>query len=89
MSENNVVKEPEDNHTTKPALPNKKKWGQFYTTNHEYILQNMSIPDDITEIVEPFTGNGNLLDFIDKKNTVLNVMILNPKTNIQFNKTLY
>jgi hypothetical protein len=44
----------------------KKQFGQFYTTNYAYILQNMYIPDSIIDIVEPFAGNGDLLNFIDK-----------------------
>ena len=32
----------------------KKALGQFYTTNNEYILQNITIPDDIVDIIEPF-----------------------------------
>jgi hypothetical protein len=44
---------------------NKKKLGQFYTTNYEYILQNMSIPDGIKSIIEPFAGKGDLIDFIN------------------------
>jgi hypothetical protein len=39
----------------------KQKLGQFYTTNYEYILQNLNIPKNITKIIEPFTGNGDLL----------------------------
>lgn len=38
--------------------------GQYFTTNYEHILQNLSIPEDITNIVEPFTGNGDLLNFL-------------------------
>jgi hypothetical protein len=26
----------------------------------------MNIPDNITDIIEPFAGNGDLLNFIDK-----------------------
>ena len=37
---------------------------QFYTTNYEYILSNMSIPNNIETIIEPFVGNGHLLGFI-------------------------
>lgn len=48
---------------------NKKKLGQFYTTNHEYILQGMKIPENIRVIIEPFAGNGDLIDFIKKNNT--------------------
>jgi hypothetical protein len=43
------------------------KLGQFYTTNYEHILQNMCIPNNITNIIEPFAGNGDLLNFINNK----------------------
>jgi len=43
---------------------NKKKYGQFYTTNYEYILKNMYIPENITNIIEPFAGNCDLIKFI-------------------------
>ena len=45
----------------------KKQLGQFYTTNYEYILSNMKIPDNINHIIEPFVGNGDLLNFIENK----------------------
>ena len=44
---------------------NKRVLGQFYTTNYAYILQNMRIPEGIHRILEPFAGNGDLLNFID------------------------
>jgi hypothetical protein len=49
------------------AINSKQKLGQFYTTNYEYILQNLYIPENITKIIEPFTGNGDLLNFIKDK----------------------
>ena len=56
-----------------PIPINKKKnkitkqiLGQFYTTNQEYILQGMNIPNNIKNIIEPFTGNGDLITFIEK-----------------------
>ena len=42
----------------------KKKLGQFYTTNQEYILQGINIPENIKNIIEPFTGNGDLLHLL-------------------------
>ena len=45
---------------------NKSKLGQFYTTNYNYILQNFVIPIDVSSIIEPFAGNGDLLNFIQK-----------------------
>jgi len=44
---------------------NKKQLGQFYTTNYKHILQNMYIPNDTSNIIEPFAGNGDLLCFLD------------------------
>ena len=46
----------------------KKKLGQFYTTNHAYVLKNMYIPDNIDIIIEPFCGNGDLLYFLNNTN---------------------
>lgn len=55
-------------------MNNKKILGQFYTTNHEYILQNMIIPDEIINIIEPFAGNCDLVNFIEKdKNKKYNI----------------
>jgi len=45
----------------------KQKLRQFNTTNYEYILQNLNIPENIIKIIEPFTGNGDLLNFIKNK----------------------
>ena len=49
------------------AINIKQKLGQFYTTNYDYILQNLYIPENIITIVEPFAGNGDLLNFIKNK----------------------
>lgn len=45
----------------------KKELGQFFTTNYNYILQGMEIPSSITNIIEPFAGDGDLLKFIKDK----------------------
>jgi hypothetical protein len=42
----------------------KQELGQFYTTNYNYILQNITIPQDVSTIIEPFAGNCDLLNFI-------------------------
>lgn len=42
---------------------NKKQLGQFFTTNYKYILQNFQI-DNECNIIEPFAGNCDLLNFI-------------------------
>lgn len=57
----------------------KKKLGQFYTTNYNYILQNISIPDNIKDIIEPFAGNGDLLNFIDKSKYNIECYDIDPK----------
>ena len=46
----------------------KTNLGQFYTTNYDYILQNMLIPAGVSTIIEPFAGNCDLLNFINDKN---------------------
>jgi hypothetical protein len=43
----------------------KKSLGQFYTTNSEYILQNLKLPDNI-QVVEPFVGQGDLVRWVEK-----------------------
>ncbi len=49
-------------------MTTKQKLGQFYTTNYDYILQNMTIPVNVKNIIEPFAGSGELLKFIKEKN---------------------
>ena len=57
----------------------KQLLGQYYTTNYAYILQNMIIPSDITHIVEPFAGNGDLLQFIDSSKYTITSYDIDPK----------
>ena len=52
---------------------NKQILGQFYTTNQEYILQGMNIPNNIKNIIEPFTGNGDLITFVEEEQEKNNV----------------
>ena len=61
----------------------KKKLGQFYTTNNEYILQNLNIPDNINNIIEPFAGQGDLLNYLEKYNKNFNIECydIDPKNN--------
>lgn len=48
---------------------NKKKKGQFYTTNSSYILDGFpKPPDSIRCIIEPFTGKGDIIEWIKKQN---------------------
>ena len=65
-------------------MNNKKKLGQFYTTNYEYILNGLYIPDNIKKIIEPFAGNGDLLNFINN-----NVEIEKELYDIEPKKRLY
>jgi hypothetical protein len=51
----------------KKTKEKKSKLGQFFTTNYTYILQNMFIPKGVGKIIEPFCGNGDLLNFIKNK----------------------
>lgn len=62
-------------------MSNKKKLGQFFTTNYEYILQNLNIPDNIVKIIEPFAGDCHLINFI-KKSCDLELYDIEPKKEI-------
>lgn len=58
----------------------KKKLGQFYTTNFKYILSNMKIPTSVNHIIEPFVGNGHLINFIkNKKKYTIETYDIDPK----------
>lgn len=62
-------------------MESKKLLGQFYTTNSDYILQGLTIPDGI-EIVEPFVGNGDLVGWIERniKDYSIQTFDIDPKT---------
>jgi hypothetical protein len=51
----------------KTPQSSKQLLGQFYTTKQSYILQGLSIPYNVKNIIEPMTGNGDLISFIDKE----------------------
>lgn len=51
----------------------KKELGQFYTKNYDYILQNIKIPNNITNIIEPFAGEGDLIKYINKFSKNFNI----------------
>jgi len=42
----------------------KAQLGQFMTTNSEYIFRGMTIPRFKGRFIEPFAGNGDLVDFL-------------------------
>lgn len=63
-------------------MKTKRELGQFYTTNYQYILQNLHVPEEATHIIEPFVGAGDLLPFIpnvDKR--VIETYDIDPKNN--------
>jgi hypothetical protein len=49
----------------------KKDYGQFFTTNYQYILKGFSIPqyifDNNISIIEPFAGKGDLIKYIEEQ----------------------
>jgi hypothetical protein len=63
----------------KISKQNKQNLGQFYTTNYNYILTNLNVPLNIKKIIEPFCGNGDLLNFIDKSKYVLECYDIEPR----------
>lgn len=68
-----------ENDVKKVSKTNKQKLGQFFTTNYKYILSNLSIPNNIKKIIEPFCGNGDLLNFFDKNKYLLECYDIEPK----------
>lgn len=44
----------------------KKERGQFYTSNHAYILEGLDKPS--SKVIEPFAGKGDLLDWLGHDN---------------------
>jgi hypothetical protein len=42
----------------------KQELGQFYTTNYKRIMTDFNIPKSETIIIEPFAGNGDLVNYI-------------------------
>ena len=60
-------------------LTKKKKFGQFFTTKWEKIFRGMSIPKDTKKIIEPFAGNGDLLNFVEKKDVEIIMYDVDPK----------
>jgi hypothetical protein len=51
----------------------KKEKGQFYTVNNEYILDGLDLPPDNCDIIEPFAGQGDLINWLKGKNIYKNV----------------
>ena len=53
--------------------------GQHYTTNFRYILSNMSVPSTVKHVIEPFVGQGDLLNFLNQEVEV-EAYDIDPKT---------
>jgi len=61
-------------------LKKKQELGQFFTTNYEKILRNLSVPSHVKNIIEPFAGAGDLLKFIkDRPDIVFECYDIDPK----------
>jgi hypothetical protein len=48
----------------------KKERGQFYTKNSDYILDGFILPPGV-DIIEPFAGQGDLIDWIDPHRKII------------------
>src|SRR5271170_1892175 len=69
----------------------KKKYGKFFTTNYKKILADLYIPSEEKIIIEPFVGEGDLLNFVDSNKTIKTYDICQPiskftSDNITFKK---
>jgi hypothetical protein len=62
-------------------MDKKQKLGQFYTTNYKYILQNLSIPSNTENVIEPFAGKCDLLKFDNMDTRNVEKYDIDPKTN--------
>lgn len=60
-------------------MDKKSSLGQFFTTNFEYILQNFEIPDYIKNVIEPFAGNCDLLNFLKNNQYNIELYDIDPK----------
>lgn len=47
-------------------MNSKSKLGQFYTTNSDYILRGMKVPDGV-DVIEPFCGQGDLVKWVGRE----------------------
>ena len=54
-------------------MSKKKTLGQFYTTNYNKILQGLTIPKNVSHIIEPFAGKKDLLKKFNKTRRKLKI----------------
>lgn len=66
-------------------MSNKKKYGQFYTTNCDYILKGIEIPLGV-KLIEPFVGKGDLVKW--SKRAEWEVYDIDPKISAETRDTL-
>jgi hypothetical protein len=59
-------------------INNKTKFGQFFTTNYEYILTGLKLPTNGV-VIEPFVGGGDLLKALKNFNGVIEKYDIDPK----------
>jgi hypothetical protein len=57
---------------------NKSKFGQFFTTNYDYILTGLKLPTSGT-VIEPFVGGGDLLKALVNFDGVIEKYDIDPK----------
>ena len=67
----------------------KKELGKFFTTNYEKILSDLEIPTDQKIIIEPFVGEGDLLNFIKIFDKIETYDICQPKNNFTTNNITF
>ena len=62
----------------------KKTLGQFYTTQSVNILTGFFLPSDVTRIIEPFVGKGDLIPFIETRglHTTIELYDIDPKDSL-------
>lgn len=66
----------------------KKQFGQFFTTNSGYILQNLEKYIKGKEVIDPFAGNGDLIEWA-KKNGAKKVKGFDVDKRFVNNKTIF
>lgn len=77
-----INKQPKEIKLSTEIQMNKKQvLGQFFTTNYEKILKDLYIPSDITHIIEPFAGAGDLINFISNKSVIIESYDIDPKND--------
>lgn len=69
---------------------NKKEYGQFYTTNFNYILTDINCNEfKNKKIIEPFVGEGDLIKWLKKQNiNISNIEIYDIEPNKNINNIL-